>query len=86
MRSTEPLLSTHLLTEPRKGDRFCVVLQWKEMLLVLDLCCDARKEMPMTIECVLFCNVRKCRKMLDVGCVAPDEMPMDIECVFCFAM
>ena len=31
MRSTEPLLSTHPLTEPRKGDRFCVVLQWKEM-------------------------------------------------------
>ena len=46
MRSTEPLLSTHPLTEPRKGDRFCVVLQWKEMLLVLDLCCIAPDEIP----------------------------------------
>ena len=58
MRSAEPLLSTHPLTEPRKGDRFYVVLQWKEM--------------PMDIEHVLFCDVRKSRKMIDVGCVAPE--------------
>ena len=31
VRSTEPLLSTYPLTEPRKGDRFSVVLQRKEM-------------------------------------------------------
>ena len=28
------------------GVRLCIVLQGKEMLLVLDLCCVARKVMP----------------------------------------
>ena len=32
------------------------------------------EEMPMDIERVLFCDVRKSRKMIDMGCVAPDEM------------
>ena len=41
----------------------------------LDLCCVAKEGMQMDIECVLFCNVRKSRKMLDVGCVAREEMP-----------
>ena len=44
VRSTEPLLSTHPLTEPRKGDRFCVVLQGKEIPLDVRfvLCCKGR--------------------------------------------
>lgn len=33
----------------------------------LGLCCVAKEGMQMDIECVLFCNVRKSRKMLDVG-------------------
>ena len=36
------------------------------------LCCVAMEEMPMDIEHVLFCDVRKSRKMIDVGCVAPE--------------
>ena len=36
------------------------------------LCRAAMEEMPMDIEHVLFCDVRKSRKMIDVGCVAPE--------------
>jgi len=75
VRSTEPLLSTHPLTEPRKVTDFVSCCNGRKCRKMLDVGCVAMEEMPMAIECVLFCNVRKCRKMLDVGCVAPDEMP-----------
>ena len=57
------------------------------MPLALDLCCIAMEEMPLDIECVLFCNVRKSRKMLDLCCIAREEMALVFDYVlYCNGM
>ena len=76
MRSTEPLLSTHPLTEPRKGDRFCVVLQGKEMPLdVRFVLCRKGMKCCLVLDYVLCRKGKNAVRPLDLCCVAREVMP-----------